>query len=220
MADRKHETGICPICQEEAGARHFSKVHNIRVKDHFSRQSGNVRSCKHCKHKSSGIFEAMEHLKNDHPEFLPQQSESGSVAEQDADSPDEVDLDWVLAHATLVGLLDFVSDKRREAEAETECIRVPMNTLKRELNESRERINKLKRVNEELRRGNGEFKHANEELRQENTELSEKNRKLSEESTRILEDNRKMNQELLSFRNGAISTADLRDTYRESIGNR
>lgn len=191
--------GTCSLCGAgEVTSKHYPLKHNIFQRAHFNAvnlrhkdSAAEVRVrclyCLHCKTRVDGPHEAVVHLKEKHPELLAQQP------------PEVHDPEWALANATVGGVVEFLVDKRRKAEAEAACLRVSMSTLEEKLGDAQNRVDRLALTVEDLQA---------------------QNRRLSEESRRVLADNRTMNEQMLRMRNGARSAAAFRETYGEMQGKR
>lgn len=203
MANRTYQRGTCAICGHEVNARHYFRAHSIRLRDYFTARGGAgapgsyTYYCRKDREGVSGLHEGMAHLVAKHRELLPQQPQSQDSRPAPTYNPSD---------ATVGGVFHFLVEKRKEAEDDAACLRVSISTLEVKLKDAEERISRLAQ--------------ANQELTNDNRDLHTQNSALREENKRVISDNRSMNKELLRFRNGAISTADLRETYRESVGKR
>jgi len=212
--------GTCPIqtCRaEDISPMHYARKHGIRLKDHFhaiKTSQGHRKYCiDHHEVRADGPHEAMVHLVEMHPELFPQESQDATleILEQDtiveaSEQEKEVDPEWAFANATVGGVYGFLVEKRQEAEAEAECLRVEVGTL----------TEKLRIVIE----SSFVLELKVEELTERNSGLQQEISKGISENSRLVEDNREMNKDLLRIGNGAKSVTEFRETYGEMQGRR
>jgi hypothetical protein len=195
--------GTCCICgQEGISSKHYNVSHGIIIGNYFQTHSNYIPPalppyiCGICKVRVSGCHEAVKHLAEMHPEVLQlnQNVETQDVQEVVEIKDEEPELAEALANATIGGVFDFLIGKRREAEVETEFLKMSLEAEKA-----------LRIAGDEgLARAMSRI-----------TQLGGENQEFKRENARLTEDNRNMNREMLAMRNGARVTQERADTYIE-----